>query len=661
MDRRPLYILVGGLFGLTMLLATAAGAGSSRGLTVPLRGEARPNAPVVGNVELYGASHALVIGIDIYTHGWPRLSLAVEDATRVAASLRRKGFDVTLRTNLDSVSLRQALEEFFISKGSDPAARLFVWFAGHGYSDGAEGFLVPADAPRPDAGTRFKFRALPMRRFGEYVRLAESKHVFAVFDSCFSGTVFDSARALPSPAITRATTLPVRQFLTSGDAGQSVSDDGSFRELFLRALEGDERADSNSDGFLTASEMGLFLADRVTNLTQSRQTPRYGKLRDKDFDQGDFVFALPAGARTGAPPPPRTAAPQPSADVEIIYWQSVQKSRNPAAFEAYLRKYPNGAFAELARLRISELKPPRRTAMAGRPVPRAPKPKPKAKPVVGVYKPNAPGSIFKDCPECPQMVVLPAGSFRMGHIRDAGLYWRTARPVHRVAIAKPFAMSRYEVTFAEFDRFSSETGQRLLPDKGWGRGRLPALRVPREDALAYAEWLSEKTGKRYRLPPEAEWEYGARAGTETHYWWGDSASHEYANYGKGQPGWFPVSVVEGRDRWKYSAPVGSFPPNAFGLYDMNGNLWEHVLDCFHDNYKGAPSDGSARMDPPEDLFRDESDENAEIEEGVCTNFVLRGGSWGYNPSFMMSATRVKGFWAVDSFLHYGVRLVRELE
>ena len=156
---------------------------------------------------------------------------------------------------------------------------------------------MPADAPRPERAARFKLKALPLRSFGTYVRQAEAKHAYAVFDACFAGTVFDSQRALPPVAITRATTLPVRQFLTSGDAGQTVSDDGTFRELFIRALRGEERADANGDGYVTASEIGLFLGARVTNLTRARQTPRYGKLRDKGYDRGDFVFAV---AKAGA-------------------------------------------------------------------------------------------------------------------------------------------------------------------------------------------------------------------------------------------------------------------------------------------------------------------------------------------------------------------------
>ena len=291
--------------------------GQTRGLTIRLKANAAKDAPVAGEVELYKSSHALVIGIDAYSGGWPRLSNAVKDAELVAAELSSRGFQVSLKRNLSSPELKAAFEEFFIVKGADPQARLFVWFAGHGHTLGGEGYLVPADAPRPDRAALFKLKALPMRSFGTYVRQAESKHAFAVFDACFAGTVFDSQRALPPVAITHATTRPVRQFLTSGDAEQTVSDDGTFRELFLRVPRGEERADANGDGYVTGTEMGLFLSDRVTNLTRTRQTPRYGKLRDKDYDLGDFVFAL-------AVPPP-TSAPQagPAADksaLELAFW-----------------------------------------------------------------------------------------------------------------------------------------------------------------------------------------------------------------------------------------------------------------------------------------------------------------------------------------------------
>ena len=241
---------------------------------------------------LYSASHALVIGIDDYENGWPRLHNAVRDARLVAEELRSQGFEVVLKTNLRSGELQRTLADFFVLKGEDPEARLFVWFAGHGHTAGGESYLIPADGPRPDAGARFRLKALSIRRFGEYMRAAQAKHAFAVFDSCFAGTIFANDRSAPSPALVRFASLPVRQFLTSGDAGQRVSDDGTFQKLFLRALRGEEYADANRDGYLTGTELGLFMSDRLTNLTRSRQTPRFGKLRDADFDRGEFVFAL---------------------------------------------------------------------------------------------------------------------------------------------------------------------------------------------------------------------------------------------------------------------------------------------------------------------------------------------------------------------------------
>lgn len=180
----------------------------------------------------------------------------------------------------------------------------------------------------------------------------------------------------------RATTLPVRQFLTSGDAGQTASNDGTFRKLFLRALRGEERVDANGDGFITASEMGLFLGDRVTNLTQSKQTPRYSKLRDADWDRGDFIFSI---SKTSLSPERQKApAPQASITPEMMFWQSIQGSQSADAYRAYLKQYPSGIFASLAELKVKELAPPQvasRTPAATS----APTPSPPKKP----YPPNA--------------------------------------------------------------------------------------------------------------------------------------------------------------------------------------------------------------------------------------------------------------------------------
>jgi len=295
----PIMAVVAVLIGLGLTVQdTVSAASADRGVVrVELKANQQPGASVAGAVELYGASHALVIGIDAYRAGWPRLSNAVRDAELVAQALEGQGFSVTLERNLNSTALKETFERFFTFKGQDPQARLFVWFAGHGHTLDGEGYLVPADAPSPndspDSATQFRYDALSLRRFGVFVRKAKAKHALGIFDACFAGTVFTTQRNLPPAAITRHTTLPVRQFVSSGDAKQEVSDDGRFRKLFIRALNGEApRADANGDGYLTGSELGMFLSDRVTNLTNARQTPRYGKLRDEDWDRGDFVFVM---------------------------------------------------------------------------------------------------------------------------------------------------------------------------------------------------------------------------------------------------------------------------------------------------------------------------------------------------------------------------------
>lgn len=208
---------------------------------------------------------ALVIGIDQYTEGWPRLANAVKDSVAVADELSRQGFEVDIKRDLDASSLKDAVEDFIYERGQDPDSRLLLWFAGHGHTVEGEAYLVPADAPSPEQDARFRRKALSMRDFGKFMREARARHVLAIFDSCFSGGVFETTRSAVSPSVGRALELPVRQMISSGQADQAVSDDGKFRRLFVDALNGLEPlADANKDGYLTGSELGLFLADKVT-------------------------------------------------------------------------------------------------------------------------------------------------------------------------------------------------------------------------------------------------------------------------------------------------------------------------------------------------------------------------------------------------------------
>ncbi len=215
------------------------------------------------------------------------------------------------------------------------------------------------------------------------------------------------------------------------------------------------------------------------------------------------------------------------------------------------------------------------------------------------------------------MVVVPAGSFMMGSPGSEEGRFDAEGPRHRVTIGSPFAVGVYEVTFAEWDACVRAVGcgGHRPEDEGWGRGGRPVINVSWEDAREYVRWLSRETGEEYRLLSEAEWEYVARAGTQTAWYWGESESG-LCRYANGDDD--DVSCSDGHEQ---TAPVGLFEPNAFGLYDVLGNVWEWTQDCWNESYSGAPADGSA------------------WSSGDCSDRVLRGGSWDYEPWILRSAFR----------------------
>lgn len=175
-----------------------------------------------------------------------------------------------------------------------------------------------------------------------------------------------------------------------------------------------------------------------------------------------------------------------------------------------------------------------------------------------------------------KFAAIPAGSFQMGDTVDS-----YAQPVHKVSI-KPFLIGLYEVTFAEYAQFCAATRRELPDDNGWGMGNRPVINVSWQDAVAFTEWLSAQSGRKFRLPSEAEWEYAARGGTTTPFPWGTKLGKNRANCNGCGSAWDNKST----------APVGSFKPNGYGLYDVIGNVYEWCLDQLHDNYQGAPGDGS---------------------------------------------------------------------
>jgi formylglycine-generating enzyme required for sulfatase activity len=236
------------------------------------------------------------------------------------------------------------------------------------------------------------------------------------------------------------------------------------------------------------------------------------------------------------------------------------------------------------------------------------------------------GQVFRDCADCPEMLMIPAGSFMMGSPESEANRGGDEGPQRRVTIAR-FAVGKYEVTFDDWAACVNNGGCTSNPnpsDRGWGRGRRPVINVSWNDAAGYVRWLSQRTGERYRLLTEAEWEYAARAGTTTPWSWGGDANAacQYANL------WDRTASIDSTATCSDSvgaqtAPVGRYQANAFGLYDMHGNVWEWVQDCYAESYAGAPTNGSA------------------VETSSCSSRVLRGGSWLNIPQVLRSASRYR--------------------
>jgi formylglycine-generating enzyme required for sulfatase activity len=274
-------------------------------------------------------------------------------------------------------------------------------------------------------------------------------------------------------------------------------------------------------------------------------------------------------------------------------------------------------------------------------------------------KPRA-SDTFSECRNCPEMIVLPAGSYMMGSPEDEPLR-RENEKQHRVTLAQPFAMSRTPVTWDQWeacvrddwcDGLAIELALTTLPngeanpnftDKG--RGTRPVVGVSWFDAQAFVGWLNHKAGvdDLYRLPSEAEWEYGARAGSTTAFPWGTELDYNHGNFGKYEDGL--GGQAEGRDVWvDETSPVGSFPPNEFGLYDMHGNIFEWVEDCYEADLTNAPSDGSAN------------------KNGNCANRVFRSGTFLSNVYMQRTARRAAPYVATQRGRNYlGFRVARTLE
>ncbi|MFD2181414.1 SUMF1/EgtB/PvdO family nonheme iron enzyme [Rhodoplanes azumiensis] len=589
---------------------------------------------------------ALVIGNDAYVHLGPERQLrnAVADARLMRDTLAGLGFEVIFVANADRRTLVDRLSDLAARVGRDDTA--FVYFAGHGVALSGANYLLPSDIPVPRAAGR-----------GEEGRLAE--HAIAEASvverlvqagARVSIVVLDACRDNPLQGSDRRAVGGARGLLPGASAqglfsiyaagfGQSAldrlgPDDPHPNSVFTRVF-----AETLKTPGLDLKAVATETRRRVVAMTRAvgyDQFPAY-------YDQivGGDVFL--AGGDAASAPVARPTQPQGEGRDRVAAVAPPVAPAAPHETEAT----PAVGFAAPPKMLAGPLSDVQERALA-------------------------PGDRFTDCPGCPEMIVVPPGRFGMGSPDTEPQRTANEGPVQVVTIARPVAVGRSEVTVDQYAAFVTATGRptasacytledgnveeragRSWRDPGFAQaGDHPVVCVGWHDAAAYAAWLSQQTGRAYRLPSEAEWEYAARgvtaAGPAPRYHFGDDAAAMcgYANAAdltlrNALAGRGPTLFVPCRDDAVYTAPAGRYAPNAFGLFDMHGNAAEWAADCWNDGHAARPGDGRARTD------------------GDCSRRVVRGGSWVDDARRLRAAARIMNK-PDDRSAIVGFRVVRDL-
>jgi formylglycine-generating enzyme required for sulfatase activity len=528
---------------------------------------------------------ALVIGNAAYADR--PLRNPVNDAQLMQTALRDLGFQVQVATDVDRRGLLAALRDFEArARGAEVA---LFYFAGHGAQVGGANYLIPVNAQirsETDVPDEALDAASVLRRIEE----GRARVGLVILDACrdnpYPGANRSNARGL---ARMNAPTGTIVAYATA--PGSTAEDGSGANSPYTATLARELRVPG-----LDVKDIFDRTAQEVERLTNGRQRPREEIGLRGRFVLKEMPTAVLATGPVQSVPSTLTPADDPDRDV----WELAKRRDNAATYEAYLQAYPQGRYVAAARAALAGLRPASAVAVA-----------PSAAPSVSGRR-N--GEVFKDCAQCPEMVVVPAGRFLMGSpVSEVGRL-QDEGPQRWVDVPR-FALSKFEVTQGEWLAVMGGN-----PSIGIGCGlNCPVENVSWNDAQEYVRRLSQRTGQNYRLPAEAEWEYAARAGSTTAYPWGERASRDHANYGTDA---CCSGRAEGRDHWVETAPVGQFLFNAFGLHDMHGNVWEWVQDVWHDNYVGAPTDSTAWMEGEEQSRR-----------------VVRGGAWGSSPQGLRSANR----------------------
>ena len=572
-------------------------------------------------IYLYSDYYAYVVGISNYDK-WPDLPDATQNAGEVASFLRKRGFRVRLLTDPGSSELKKAMEELVSKAGNKVDRGILFYFAGHGKTqqlpDGSKlGWIIPRDCPLidEDADT-FSKMAISMKDIDRYSKRIISKHVLMLFDAFVSGSVFKVETPFLEE-ITLRNALPVRQYIIAGSDDDAVENRNFFKRLLLKGLQ--EDADMISDGFITGSELGVYLLNKIFNMSSNTQHPQYGKNSHISLAQGDFVFdiqrkPLPTGRLFSETEPEDTQVR--ILNVSDPFYQGIELKPGKYHLEftrsGYDKKtmWVDLAAGEEKALNIMLDKQGRDIS-------------------------NSLGMKF---------ILIKPGSFTMGSPDE-----EHDEVKHKVTLTKPFYLQATEVTVGQFRRFVKATGYKTEAEKGGGcwvstkdggwkieknsywddpgswnshtnrqMDKHPVTCVSWNDGISFIHWLNKRDAKTYRLPSEAEWEYAARAGSTTPFAFGKCLSSDHANFGSVGP---EFSNCKDIFRINRNMPVlsGKLSPNTWGIYNMHGNVSEWCKD-WYGSYPSKP-------------VRDPRGPSAGTER------VVRGGHWRSSAYASRSARR----------------------
>ena len=575
---------------------------------------------------------ALVVGNAAY-EGAAALRTTRKDARDMAEALKKLGFETVLGVDLDQDQFASTMETF--ARALDGADIGLFFYAGHGLQLDERNYLVSVNA---QLGNEFLVSSETIA-LDAIVRLMESKVATNI-------VLLDASRANPLAENLRRSLAALRRSTTVGKGLARIETANRDTMVAYAAAPGQEAADGGEGNspFTAAllkriAEPGLEISVMLKQVTADVREATRDRQRPQQLgDMSRRVYFAAPPVTDAASPESSPAAPLPPPDVqsaedrslEIAFWTSARTANECDAIRAYLLRYPKGVFVELARLSEARLCKPERTVTMVETAPQPPPPvspavpnpsaaapsqAPRtapaspAPPSVAAVKPpanlppaGAAANSFRDCERCPEMINLPGGHFTMGSNEDA-----SERPPHEVTVPA-FALGRYPVTIGEWRHCVADKACGYAPS---GDDNLPVYNVSWTDAQEYVSWLSRATQKKYRLPSESEWEYAARAGTTTRYWWGNSLL----------PGKAACKGCGTDANADLPIRVGAFAANPLGLHDMTGGVAQWVADCWAKDHQGAPRNGAARELPN------------------CRRYVLRGGSWKNDSGYLRSSSR----------------------